>query len=38
MELLREKAKAIASFAGRIQYRMPADIYSRLLRYEVFMT
>jgi nuclear pore complex protein Nup93 len=38
MDALRSKARAVVTFAGRIQYKMPGDINSRLLRYEVLMS
>lgn len=36
MAQLRAKARALVTYAGRIQYRMP-DM-SRLVRYEVLMS
>jgi len=33
----REQAKALITFAGKNQYRLPQDIYSKLLRLEVLM-
>ncbi|KAL6074513.1 Nucleoporin nup93 [Balamuthia mandrillaris] len=38
MQSLRDKARALVTFAGRIQYRMPGDTNSRLIRYEAFMS
>ncbi|KAL1923580.1 uncharacterized protein VTP21DRAFT_8560 [Calcarisporiella thermophila] len=37
MNLLRRKARALMIFAGMIQFRMPADMYARLNRLDVFM-
>lgn len=34
---IREKARAIITFAGMVPYRMPADVNSRLVQMEVLM-
>lgn len=34
---IREKARALITFAGMVPYRMPADINSRLVQMEVLM-
>lgn len=37
LEGLRERAKALITFAGMIPYRMPGDTNSRLVQMEVLM-
>ena len=32
------KARALVTFAGMIQYRMPGDTHARLIRMQVFMS
>jgi hypothetical protein len=38
MEAIKSRARALAAFTGRIQYRLPSDVTSRLLRFEVLMS
>ncbi len=37
LDSLREKAKALITFAGMIPYRMPGDTNARLVQMEVLM-
>jgi len=37
MDTIKISARALATFTGRIQYRLPSDVTSRLLRFEVLM-
>jgi nuclear pore complex protein Nup93 len=37
LESLRDRAKALITFAGMIPYRMPGDMNARLVHMEVLM-
>jgi len=37
LERLKNEARALIMFSGMIQFRMPGDTHSKLLRMEVYM-